>query len=96
MRNRTAAVWLAGVLAMECAFGVGAAPAVILGESETETARETAGSAATVYKKEAGKETDPAPETVKEKKESDKDTAVPGQNADNTADSCAAEKEKEA
>ena len=37
MRNRTAAVWLAGVLAMECAFGVGAAP-------ETETARETAGS----------------------------------------------------
>ena len=44
MRNRTAAVWLAGVLAMECAFGVGAAPAVILGESETETARETAGS----------------------------------------------------
>ena len=34
MRNRTAAVWLAGVLAMECAFGAGAAPAVILGESE--------------------------------------------------------------
>ena len=44
MRNRTAAVWLAGVLAMECAFGAGAAPAVILGESETETALEAAGS----------------------------------------------------
>ena len=44
MRNRTAAVWLAGALAMECAFGAGAAPAVILGESETETVQEAAGS----------------------------------------------------
>ena len=47
-------------------------------------------------KKDAGKETDSAPETVKEKKESGKDTAVPDQNADNTADSCTADKEKEA
>ena len=46
VRNRTAAVWLAGALALECAFGAGAASAVILGESETETetVREAAGS----------------------------------------------------